>query len=66
MNSLTVFALVLFDVTYVLMFSLQKLRPYIAVTSALIFVVVGSLGIFPDFQYSWRSALSQITVLFIV
>ena len=60
MNSLTVFALVLFAVTYVLMFSLQKLRPYIAVVSALIFVTVGSLGIFPDFQYSWRDALSQI------
>lgn len=60
MDSLTVFALILFLVTYILMFSLQKLRPYIAIASALIFVVVGSLGVFPDFTYTWRDALSQI------
>lgn len=60
MNSLTVFALILFGVTYVLMFSLQKLRPYIAVISACIFVVIGSMGIFPEFQYSWMDALGEI------
>lgn len=60
MDSLTVFALALFLITYILMFSLQKLRPYVALVSALIFVVVGSLGIFPDFSYTWRDALSQI------
>jgi Na+/H+ antiporter NhaD/arsenite permease-like protein len=60
MNSLTVFTLILFAVTYVLMFSLQKLRPYIAIVSACIFVVVGSLGIFPEFQYSWQTALGEI------
>ena len=60
MDSLTVFALILFAITYILMFSLQKLRPYVAIASALIFVAVGSLGIFPDFRYTWRDALSQI------
>ncbi|MDO4983055.1 MAG: SLC13 family permease [Eubacteriales bacterium] len=60
MDSLTLFALILFAVTYILMFSLQKLRPYIAAVSALIFVVVGSLGVFPSFAYTWRDALSQI------
>ena len=60
MDSLTVFALILFAVTYILMFSLQKLRPYVAIVSALIFVAVGSLGIFPEFRYTWRDALSQI------
>ena len=60
MDSLTVFALILFAITYILMFSLQKLRPYVAIASALIFVAVGSLGIFPEFRYTWRDALSQI------
>ena len=60
MDSMTLFALILFAITYILMFSLQKLRPYIAVVSALIFVLVGSLGVFPEFTYTWRDALSQI------
>ena len=60
MDPLTVFALILFVITYILMFSLQKLRPYVAIVSALIFVAVGSLGIFPEFRYTWRDALSQI------
>ena len=60
MDSMTLFALILFAITYILMFSLQKLRPYIAVVSALIFVLVGSLSIFPEFTYTWRDALSQI------
>ena len=60
MNSMTLFALILFAITYILMFSLQKLRPYIAVVSALIFVLVGSMGVFPEFTYTWRDALSQI------
>ncbi|MDO4853703.1 MAG: SLC13 family permease, partial [Clostridia bacterium] len=60
MDSLTVFALIVFAVTYILMFAFQKLRPYVAIVSAVIFVAVGSLGIFPDFSYTWRDALSQI------
>lgn len=60
MNSLTIFALVLFLITYVLMFSFQKIRPYVACISAAVFVAVGSLPIFPDFQYSVLDALNEI------
>lgn len=60
MSALVIFALVLFIVTYVLMFSLQKLRPFVALASALVFVLVGSLGIFPDFKYSPGEAIGQI------
>ena len=60
MNALTIFALVLFAVTYVLMFAFQKIRPYVAIGSALIFVVVGTIGIFPGFSYTPLDALKQI------
>ena len=60
MNQLTAFALILFVVTYVIMFTFQKIRPYAAITSAVIFVVVGSTGLFPDFTYTWRDALGEI------
>ena len=60
MNTMTVFALILFALTYVLMFAFQKTRPYVALTSAVIFVVVGSLGVFPDFTYTAAEALGQI------
>ena len=59
MTSIT-FALLLFAVTYILIFTLQKFRPYIAVVSAIIFMVVGSLGIFPDFSYTALEGLKQI------
>ena len=60
MNSLTIVALALFAVTYVLMFAFQKIRPYVAVISAVVFVVLGSIGVFPDFRYTWQDALGQI------
>lgn len=60
MLNLTVFATILFVITYVLMFAFQKIRPYVAVASALIFVVVGSIGLFPDFKYNFIDALNQI------
>ncbi len=60
MEHSTIFALILFVVTYVLMFSFQKIRPHVAVASAVIFVAVGSLGIFPDFNYSVMDALNEI------
>ena len=44
MSALTVFATILFAITYILMFALQKYRPYIAVLSGIIFVVVGMSG----------------------
>lgn len=56
----TIFAAILFVVTYVLMFAFQKIRPYVAVLSAAIFVAVGSTGVFPDFRYTVGDALGQI------
>ncbi|MCD8018596.1 MAG: arsenic transporter [Clostridiales bacterium] len=60
MDLLTIFALILFVVTYVLMFTFQGVRPYIAIVSAVIFVIVGSAGIFPAFQYTLMDALGEI------
>lgn len=60
MTSLTIFALILFAITYILMFSFQKIRPYVALGSALIFILVGILGIFPDYNYSFIKALKQV------
>ena len=56
----TTFALILFAVTYICIFAFQKIRPYVAIASAAIFIVVGSIGVFPDFQYSVFSGFSQI------
>lgn len=41
-----VIALILFLITYVLMLSFQKYRPYIALASALVFVILGHTGLF--------------------
>ncbi len=41
MSPVTVAALAVFAVTYVLMLVFQKIRPYITVTSAIIFVILG-------------------------
>ncbi|MBR5730639.1 MAG: arsenic transporter, partial [Firmicutes bacterium] len=60
MNSATLAALILFAVTYVLIFALEKARPYIALASAVIFVAAGMLGLFADFDYGILSALSEI------
>lgn len=60
MNTATITALALFAVTYVLIFSLEKLRPYIACGSALIFIVLGSIGVLPGFSYGISEALSEI------
>lgn len=40
-NSLKIFALILFALTYVLMIALQKYRPWVAVGSAFVFLVSG-------------------------
>ena len=52
MSSATVFALIVFVIAYILMFTIQKLRPMISVAAAILFVIVGSLGVFPEFRYS--------------
>ena len=60
MSGLTIFALILFAVTYVCIFAFEKYRPHIAVCSAIIFLVVGSIGVFPGFSYTFSDALRQI------
>ena len=44
MSPITITALVIFAVTYILMLAFQKIRPYITVTSALIFVALGIIA----------------------
>ena len=39
-------ALIIFIIMYILMLSLQKYRTYIALSAALLFVVLGYLGLF--------------------
>lgn len=41
MEPITITALILFAVTYILMMAFQKLRPYVACGSALIFIILG-------------------------
>ena len=60
MNGFMPVALGLFFITYVLMLSLQKARPWIALGSAALFVLLGSTGLFPDFRYSPMDALRNI------
>ena len=60
MNGFMPVALGLFFITYVLMLSLQKARPWIALGSAAVFVLLGSTGLFPDFRYSPMDALRNI------
>jgi len=57
---MTVFTLIVFALTYVLMFAFQKIRPYVALSSAALFIIVGSIGIFPGFSYSFFNALSAV------
>ena len=60
METVTLLALILFAVTYVVMMAFQKIRPHAAILSALIFVAVGTLGVFPGFSYSPLEALREI------
>ncbi len=50
-------ALIIFIVMYILMLSLQKWRPWIALTGAVVFVVLGSFGVY---DYSFLKALSAV------
>lgn len=60
MTTVTVISLIIFAVTYILMFSFQKIRPYVAVGAAALFIVLGSTGILPGFSYSFSEAFSEI------
>ncbi len=46
MSKITIVALVLFAITYLLMLMFQKIRPHIVVTSAIIFVALGTVATF--------------------
>ena len=44
MSPITITALVIFAITYILMLAFQKIRPYVTVGSALIFVALGIIA----------------------
>ncbi len=44
MSPITITALIIFAITYILMLAFQKIRPHITVTSALIFVALGIIA----------------------
>ncbi len=71
MSPITITALVVFAITYVLMLAFQKIRPHITVTSAIVFIVLGIVAsLNPDsgffalsdgsFSFSLSQALSEI------
>lgn len=74
MSQITLTALILFAVTYVLMMAFQKIRPFVAIGSAIIFVVLGIIasanpsllgeGFFAlnngGFTYGFKEALGKI------
>lgn len=74
-SPITITALVIFAVTYILMMAFQKIRPYVAIGSAVVFVILGTVAainpaIFgaefftlangSSFTYSVMSALKEI------
>ena len=74
MSPITITALIIFAVTYVLMLAFQKIRPYVTVASALVFVALGAVATFSptlfgegffalsdsSFAYSFSDAFSEI------
>ena len=45
MSPITITALVVFAVTYVLMLAFQKIRPHVTVASAIIFIALGIISV---------------------
>ncbi len=74
MSPITITALIIFAVTYILMLAFQKIRPHVTVVSALVFIILGVIaatnpGIFGEgffalsdgsFTYGIKDALSEI------
>ncbi len=60
MTTVTIVSLCIFALTYVLMMAFQKIRPYVALGSAVIFIILGSFGWFEGFEYSLFTAIGQI------
>ena len=52
-----ILALIIFLITYVLMLTFQKWRPYIALASAAVFIILGYCGVF---EINILSALSAV------
>lgn len=65
MEKITLIALIIFAVTYILMMAFQKIRPYVAVSGALIFIGLGIVqiaapGTLGDFSFTPFEALKEI------
>ncbi|MCQ2485133.1 MAG: arsenic transporter [Clostridia bacterium] len=65
MEKITFIALIIFAVTYILMMAFQKIRPYVAVGSALLFIGLGIFqiavpGALGDFSFTPIEALKEI------
>ena len=65
MEKITLITLILFAVTYILMMAFQKIRPHIAVVSALIFIAMGVIqiaapGTLGNFSFTPLEALKEI------
>ena len=60
MSQATVISLIIFAATYVFMLAFQKIRPHIAVGSALLFIILGTVGIIDGFSYTVPEAIAQI------
>ena len=60
MTTLNWVALAIFAITYVLIFAIEKARPYIAIASAVVFVVIGITGAFAEYSYGPLDALKEI------
>lgn len=60
MNLTTTVCLILFAVTYICIFSLDKIRPYVACASAIVFLIIGMLGVLPGYSYTVSEALSEV------
>ena len=60
MDTTTLVALIIFAVTYICIFAFEKLRPYCALISAAIFVILGSIGVLSGYSYNFLDALKEI------
>ncbi|MBR5560506.1 MAG: arsenic transporter [Clostridia bacterium] len=56
-------ALIVFVITYVLMLAFQKYRPYIALTSALVYIVMGYMGLYSMDMLSALAAIDYNVLL---
>ena len=60
MTQATIISLIIFAATYVFMLAFQKIRPHVAVASALIFVILGSTAVIDGFSYTPLEAFAEI------